>query len=477
MAHQPSLSPDPQLRPQPVERPIAAAIKQFARVKDDSDHLAELTATLAANGGGDSAPDLALDLVLNEIVEQARLNTSASGAAVALERNGEMVWRASSGDSAPELGVTVSTDTGLAGECLRTLRVQCCDDSDLDVRVDAAACRLLGVRSIVMVPIFERDRVFGLFEALSPQASAFGAREIQSLQTLTRRIVDNVKHVEAVRDESAKAPADNPVTDAAEIPVLNFDAVPEKPRRWFKLDLLTGVLTGVVILLAGLLGWMVGRAGWDMAVRSSDAQLTASTVQQATEERTEEPTEPPAPKPQKIERKQKKAEPTAVVPTPATPETMVPAAEAASQTADPVPPQQTPPPAPKPESTESHKNAAPVEPPIGGLIVYEKGKVVFRSPAPKQKQVSSDAGDNTLLHRVEPEYPEQALQSGVEGPVVLKVLVGTDGAVEDVHTISGDSLLASAAEYAVRQWRFRPYIANGHPAEFETRVTVNFAHP
>src|SRR5262249_9157816 len=236
---------------------------------------------------------------------------------------------------APELGVTVNTDSGLAGECLRTLRVQCCDDSDLDVRVDAAACRLLGVRSIVMVPIFEHDRVFGLFEALSPQASAFGAREIQSLQTLTRRIVDNVKHVEAVRDESAKAPAHNPVTEAAEIPVLDFDAVPEKPPRWFKLDLLTGVLTGVVILLAGLLGWMVGRAGWDMAVRSSDAQLTASTVQQPTEE----PTEPPAPKPQKIERKQKKAEPTAVVPTPAAPETMVPAAEAASQTADPVPPQ------------------------------------------------------------------------------------------------------------------------------------------
>jgi TonB family protein len=61
--------------------------------------------------------------------------------------------------------------------------------------------------------------------------------------------------------------------------------------------------------------------------------------------------------------------------------------------------------------------------------------------------------------------------------VVLKVLVGADGAVENVHTVSGNAQLASAAEYAVRQWRFRPLVANGHPAEFETHVTVNFAHP
>ena len=90
-----------------------------------------------------------------------------------------MVWRASSGESAPELGISVDTISGLAAECVSTQRAQCCDNADLDVRVDAGACRLLGVRSIVLVPVSEGERVIGLLEALSPRAAAFSAREVQ----------------------------------------------------------------------------------------------------------------------------------------------------------------------------------------------------------------------------------------------------------------------------------------------------------
>ena len=47
-----------------------------------------LASALAANGGGASSEDLALDLVLNQIVEQACLATGATGAAIALTRDG-----------------------------------------------------------------------------------------------------------------------------------------------------------------------------------------------------------------------------------------------------------------------------------------------------------------------------------------------------------------------------------------------------
>ena len=470
MAHQTALRPDPRPRPQPVETPSGK--KHSGRVSDTSNHLSELTATLAANGGGDSSSDLALDLVLNEIVEQARLTTSASGAAIALERNGEMGWRASSGESAPELGISVDTISGLAADCVNTQRAQCCDNADLDVRVDAGACRLLGVRSIVLVPVSEGERVIGLLEALSPRAAAFSAREVQSLQILTRRIIENVKQAEQVRAESFdQLEAQIEPDRQAELPVVNFEPEPDKPH-WFKRDLLTGVLTGVVILLAGLLGWMVGRAGWDMAVRSSDAQLTASSMQPSTEESADPPAREIA-NPQKREKKKAEkaavAEPINSAPIePTTLESSAPETHTSTASAKPA--------VVKPDSNPSGKSAV-VEPPIGGLVVYEKGKVVYRSPLSQPNQISADAGDNALVHRVEPEYPEQARQSGIEGAVVLKVLVGADGAVENVHTVSGNAQLASAAEYAVRQWRFRPLVANGHPAEFETHVTVNFAHP
>src|SRR5215475_110947 len=71
--------------------------------------VTQVAKTLAEHGGSAVALALALDLVLNEVVEQARLATGATGAAVALERDGEMVCRATTGQHAPELGVRIET--------------------------------------------------------------------------------------------------------------------------------------------------------------------------------------------------------------------------------------------------------------------------------------------------------------------------------------------------------------------------------
>ena len=91
-------------------------------------NLADLTAKFAAAGGGRMSPELsaglALDVVLNEIVEQACRATGATGAAVILERDGEMVCRASTGGNAPELGARLSREPGLTAECIKTRQAQ-----------------------------------------------------------------------------------------------------------------------------------------------------------------------------------------------------------------------------------------------------------------------------------------------------------------------------------------------------------------
>src|SRR5260370_13563856 len=67
--------------------------------------VAELTAKFTAFGGGkvsaEISADLALEVVLNEIVEQACLATCAPGAAVLFQRNGGIVCRASYGATPP----------------------------------------------------------------------------------------------------------------------------------------------------------------------------------------------------------------------------------------------------------------------------------------------------------------------------------------------------------------------------------------
>jgi outer membrane biosynthesis protein TonB len=46
-----------------------------------------------------------------------------------------------------------------------------------------------------------------------------------------------------------------------------------------------------------------------------------------------------------------------------------------------------------------------------------------------------------------------------------------------LKTLRGDPQLAAAATSAVQQWRFKPVMQNGSPAEFQTDVTVMFRLP
>lgn len=71
-------------------------------------------------------------------------------------------------------------------------------------------------------------------------------------------------------------------------------------------------------------------------------------------------------------------------------------------------------------------------------------------------------------------YPLLAQRARVEGSVVLQALIGADGVIQDLRVLSGPSILAPAAQQAVRQWRFRPYLLNGQPVETKANITVNF---
>jgi protein TonB len=67
-----------------------------------------------------------------------------------------------------------------------------------------------------------------------------------------------------------------------------------------------------------------------------------------------------------------------------------------------------------------------------------------------------------------------AREMKVQGAVILQALIGTDGGIQDLRVLSGPAILATAAQEAVRQWRFKPYLQNGVPVETEAKITVNF---
>ncbi len=71
-------------------------------------------------------------------------------------------------------------------------------------------------------------------------------------------------------------------------------------------------------------------------------------------------------------------------------------------------------------------------------------------------------------------YPSLAKQMKVQGSVILQAYVGADGGIKDLHVVSGNPILVSAAVEAARQWRFTPYLQNGQPVETQAKIQVNF---
>lgn len=90
-------------------------------------------------------------------------------------------------------------------------------------------------------------------------------------------------------------------------------------------------------------------------------------------------------------------------------------------------------------------------------------------------RVHLSPGASDLLSRpVQPNYPLLAKEMKVQGAVVLEALIGRDGNIQDLHVLSGPTILSTAAREAVKQWRFRPYLQSGQAVETEARITVNF---
>jgi periplasmic protein TonB len=86
----------------------------------------------------------------------------------------------------------------------------------------------------------------------------------------------------------------------------------------------------------------------------------------------------------------------------------------------------------------------------------------------------SPSATQTLSRPVEPNYPLLAREMKIQGAVVLDVLIGREGIIQHLRVLSGPAILSAAAQEAVKQWHFRPYLQSGQPVETEARITVNF---
>jgi protein TonB len=92
----------------------------------------------------------------------------------------------------------------------------------------------------------------------------------------------------------------------------------------------------------------------------------------------------------------------------------------------------------------------------------------------KPLPVSSGISAGNLIAPIRPQYPAIAKAAHVEGTVVIDAIISRIGTIESIRILSGPPMLQPAAQDAVRQARYRPFLLNGQPTEVQTTITINF---
>ncbi|MEG5066612.1 diguanylate cyclase [Microcoleus sp. B3-A4] len=125
-----------------------------------------------------------LDAVMAVIAERTQDLTRADGAVIEMVEGDELVYRAASGIVSAYVGLRLKVGTSLSGKCIETGQIMLCEDSETDARVNLAACQRIGLRSMVVVPLFYQDDRVGVLKVLSAKPSAFTESDIQTLQLM-----------------------------------------------------------------------------------------------------------------------------------------------------------------------------------------------------------------------------------------------------------------------------------------------------
>jgi len=270
-----------------------------------------------------------LDEVLQLVAERALTITGADGVAIALAQDNAIICRASAGTIAPDAGMRLDPNSGFSGASFRTARIVRCDDAETDPRVNVQACRRLGTRSMVAVPLAGQQNVIGLLEAFSREPYGFNDSDVRSLNLLAELILAAMKPEEEDRmaeisqrvvnrdpepiTEDVAASLPKPLAaEAAVAPDFPTDMAPATSPQISKADhakpglRIAVLLVAIAIAIGGGLWWKIGRSSGAQRSEqvtpaiSGNEQSVAGPRNQATETDSSSSSEPSSPVREKL---------------------------------------------------------------------------------------------------------------------------------------------------------------------------------
>jgi TonB family protein len=476
-----------------------------------------------------------LDKFLKRLVEATRLLLGASGAAIALRDRRLYRWRARSGEIGPPIGAPLSSEGGIAGGCLASGRIQYCQDTSNDVRVEAVHCRLLGLASIAAVPVARGRNIDGVLEAWSSQSRAFDRRRLQLLQDLARlaaivgkgaarRRVRVVPHwasflmqqasctmaMMEIRHKWARAVSDalrntrdfvlegvsihTPSSDNLITVAFRYKWAPAASEALrlttdFVRDMLNRLKRAPAQLPSrtrrlGRLGFPVVPVAFVLAMlpwaiwRGQTAETTLASVSPPFQEAR--PVLAPLPVKTSLE--------SLSLPfTRSTPPELLPRSRQVTRAVPlyRVPKDASGQPLMKVPGIHEHPgmiddSVPPAIPAVAKVAASDNvagliaNLLSIRPDIPTLLETSHGLTGGDLRVRTQPAYPDMARSAGIEGTVKLEAVIDEQGHVQDITVTAGQPILARAAMAAVKQWLYHPYLLGDRPVRMPTEISVVF---
>jgi TonB family protein len=489
--------------------PVAGAPSTVLGPQSKVAEIAALQREIASKG-------LDRDAALALMVARARSLTRADGVAIVVGDSTGMTCRASSG-SAPPVGADLRPESGLSGECVRTGVTVRCEDTELDPRVDREACRSINLRSAVIVPLFGRGNISGLVEVFYALPRAFDGRDVLTLRRMADLISATIcgpvsREPKPPPVQVANAAAPDPPPNPAPVRVAPPGRmIPPAPRVASRPDKVVCDVCGHENPQAttDCEKCDVPLPGLEPAGRTGAVTLGSTLLHPQTDEQTRRITVRLPVHPRMLilialllllvsiwgwqEFKSRRASAARQANTTSAIE--LPAPEVVSAAAPGSVPEALTPPANlqspsvplslKTGGVTVSKSRAPLTPStelFSRTTTTLAGSAGKPSPgvlAPGQSTAETQGrvSPSRLIRKVEPVYPESAVASRLQGPVVLRATILRTGRLGKIKVVSGDEMLAGAAVQAVQQWRYQPMELDGKSVETETTITVKFSLP
>jgi len=105
------------------------------------------------------------------------------------------------------------------------------------------------------------------------------------------------------------------------------------------------------------------------------------------------------------------------------------------------------------------------------VLFFSFGHAQTDNPPP---HISSTIAFEHLAYKVAPPYPTAGLDKRIQNNEFLRIVIDEEGKVAEAKVQIGHPAFATVSLDAVKEWKYKPFLANGTPTRVMTDVLIAF---